>query len=750
MTARLPDPGGDANSWGNILNSFLVVAHNSDGTLQTSAISSGGGITSSQVGTANGVAGLNGSGLVPITQLGTGTGSSSTYLRGDGTWSAVAGSGVTTFNTRSGAVMPQSGDYTFAQVGAAQGLTPTAAKTSAYNANPGDFVPVDASGGSVTITLPTAPTDKSRVEVKLITTSGSNVAIVATGGSDVFNKSGGDSSVSLSLLNQAVMLQYAAGSPGIWYVQTDDLPLSQLDGRYSLSAISSQFKPETYGAKGDGKIVTDGAMTSGSAVLACTTSTPFASTDVGKYVLVWSAKTSSSYLFTQISGFTDSGHVTLNTTATNTVSGVGVLFGTDDTVAIQSAVNAAIARSQNGNGESAIVQFQDKIYCVASAPTVGANQGNAQINLTAISPTVGIKVQISLVGTGSNAQLLHWTGPQPPQQGTILMGMWTVGTLNTTYGNSAVIGGPVSGYGGGGGLFSTMFVVVDNLTVMVPMSTGAYSGMNLYGVGQASVPNFSYLPLAVTPVSTTWPAMATYGNSTYYPGGSCGLIMPAIGNNAVADIGNYVCYFAQVALIASEHANWKSMKTIFCAFGVLSMGNSGGNSCHGITGLYWTCEVVDYPIGSVSSGYYVLSHAIGITVHHLSLESYHNIVGDASGNLQGIVHFDDLSAVNRYYGSSLYTNANLGVKIVQVNTGAGPVASPQAAPATTVAWNNYYYHDAWITVSLSGGTFTSLAIDSTAQPNAAGVSSYSFYLTSGHAYTPTYSAGTLSHTVTLL
>jgi hypothetical protein len=36
--ARLPTPAGDKGSWGGILNDFLEVAHNDDGTLKSSAI----------------------------------------------------------------------------------------------------------------------------------------------------------------------------------------------------------------------------------------------------------------------------------------------------------------------------------------------------------------------------------------------------------------------------------------------------------------------------------------------------------------------------------------------------------------------------------------------------------------------------------------------------------------------------------------------------------------------------------------
>lgn len=41
--ARLPVPGQDENVWGTVLNDYLNVSHNSDGTLQTTALTSAGG-----------------------------------------------------------------------------------------------------------------------------------------------------------------------------------------------------------------------------------------------------------------------------------------------------------------------------------------------------------------------------------------------------------------------------------------------------------------------------------------------------------------------------------------------------------------------------------------------------------------------------------------------------------------------------------------------------------------------------------
>lgn len=36
--ARLPVVGGDANSWGAVLNEYLAVSHSTDGTLKSAAV----------------------------------------------------------------------------------------------------------------------------------------------------------------------------------------------------------------------------------------------------------------------------------------------------------------------------------------------------------------------------------------------------------------------------------------------------------------------------------------------------------------------------------------------------------------------------------------------------------------------------------------------------------------------------------------------------------------------------------------
>lgn len=110
---RLPIPGADEGTWGDILNEYLSVEHNADGTLKKA-----GDISSAQADatqaladldahvaaadphtvyqkesekdTANGYAGLDANTLVPRALLGTGTLDGTKFLRDDATWQAIS------------------------------------------------------------------------------------------------------------------------------------------------------------------------------------------------------------------------------------------------------------------------------------------------------------------------------------------------------------------------------------------------------------------------------------------------------------------------------------------------------------------------------------------------------------------------------------------------------------------------------------------------------------------------------------
>jgi hypothetical protein len=85
---RLPNPGGDDGTWGDLLNDFLLVEHNSDGTLKRAASIASAEQTANK-GVAGGYASLDAQAMLPTVQIG-GTGADGTkFLRGDRTWSAV-------------------------------------------------------------------------------------------------------------------------------------------------------------------------------------------------------------------------------------------------------------------------------------------------------------------------------------------------------------------------------------------------------------------------------------------------------------------------------------------------------------------------------------------------------------------------------------------------------------------------------------------------------------------------------------
>ena len=98
--ARLPEPGGDSGQWGDLLNDYLSIAHNSDGTIKNGAISN---------------ASIQNNAITVAKIATTGTPTSGQTLTYDGTdlsWTTVSGSGsVPDANASTKGLVQLTGDF---------------------------------------------------------------------------------------------------------------------------------------------------------------------------------------------------------------------------------------------------------------------------------------------------------------------------------------------------------------------------------------------------------------------------------------------------------------------------------------------------------------------------------------------------------------------------------------------------------------------------------------------------------------
>jgi len=150
-----------------------------------------------------------------------------------------------------------------------------------------------------------------------------------------------------------------------------------------IPASVGYFNVLDYGAKGDGKTLSDVTTTASSAVIS-SASYSFTSADVGKYITIAGAGASASVLNATINSVS-SGAATLSASAGTAISGTGVAtFGTDNAGAITAAVNAASAA---GGGT---VRLPNGMFVVASK--------------------IVWQSKVSLVGNGASVSILKWIG----------------------------------------------------------------------------------------------------------------------------------------------------------------------------------------------------------------------------------------------------------------------------------------------------------------------------------------------------
>lgn len=348
-----------------------------------------------------------------------------------------------------------------------------------------------------------------------------------------------------------------------------------------------------YGAKGDGEFVTDAAMSSGSAVLT-SASGLFTSNDVNKHIMVLGAGASGvTTLVTTIASFQSSTQVTLAATNASggNVSATVAMWATDDTSAIQSAINAALSyATTHGSAVVRIPTSTGRFYGVAgSLITGGSTLGNSQLTLGAPVATSANKVILTIEGVTNGAGLQHWQQLNQQVNGSTLVsfGVFANSTAQTnsinTNGNPCVIGGPAQpgGYGTGTSVFDNKLVTLRNLSILTTHSVNGftYSAVDFSGLAEANLENFAYGTTGSVQLGS-YSSPALLGN-----GLSIGLLMPANGNNDNNRAANVSCHGGYTfGIFATEHFVCDRLCILYCWSGLCPVGSYFGSvgSTHSI------------------------------------------------------------------------------------------------------------------------------------------------------------------------
>ncbi|MEZ0089944.1 hypothetical protein [Streptacidiphilus sp. EB129] len=369
-----------------------------------------------------------------------------------------------------------------------------------------------------------------------------------------------------------------------------------------------------YGAKGDGQVVIDGAMGSGSFTVTSVSGLFDAVKDPGKAVQVKDAgATGPTTLIGTIQTVNSPTSATLsvaNATGSN-LTGLTVMWATDDTTAIQNAINAAVAYAQ-GHGGAATVYFPAALkafYGVAGALNTSAS-GNAQLTIPVVA-TTGNKLVLTFEGAGDGSAVQHWQQVPPQMSGSTLVsfGVFANPSAQTTsinnHGNPSLLGGPSEpgGYGVAPGVFTNVEVVLRNISLRTTHSAWglAYTAWDFDGCANAALHSVGYGSLGTV-------GNADFGNPSLFGTGlSIGGILPSSGNNDLVVLDNVTCFGGYTyGLFATEHCDMLGVRILYCWAGLCPVGLYDGSvgSTHAIRGFVSVeaCHYTLYLIGAGSGG----------------------------------------------------------------------------------------------------------------------------------------------------
>lgn len=473
-----------------------------------------------------------------------------------------------------------------------------------------------------------------------------------------------------------------------------DVRLDLLEARGPAWIVYPEEAP--YNAKGDAKQVHDANMSLSSATLTSATAS-FVSGDVGKVVVVRGAglNAQGNTLVATIQSVTNTTTVVLTVAAAVAVTSTVAIYGTDDTTALRSALNAAVAAANTaGFGDPKMIL--NRAYMFNGAPVLGgATAGNAQLPLPNRDPTLSKQRVTIECSSKRGAPLYHWAQTNAQLGAGTIVSTLLGQTSDGTYGLPSVIGGPTSlspdsiGVAGR----SNISVAIDGITIVMPRNP-SYVAVDLVRCAQMDIGSLACLAEG-TPLSGQPGQLVSPANSN-----GLGLRVPMVGNNDLVNIDSLSVEGFYYGLTMTDHLTAKRIATIYCD--TAAFVSITGVAEHGVSIQYWSCEATN--TGIEAQGASTGKLPLFISRFDVEVSGGGVTFRDTNSVLVGEVHYSHNASTPPSRSGAV------NLRIVDDNRLRGAFTAP-AVPASTVAVSdaNMPWRDAHVVIT--GGTVTAIVVD---------------------------------------
>jgi len=395
---------------------------------------------------------------------------------------------------------------------------------------------------------------------------------------------------------------------------------------------------------------------------------------------------------------------------------------TNDTAAIQAAIDAAAAYAAANNGYAEVL-FPPATYLLSSAARTDRS-GNAQLALPIVATTSN-KVTLALIGVADAASMPHWQATAGQRNGVVLKSTWNAPDQSSNSNEGSVLGGPTlpNGYVSGAN-YSNCNIVIKGIQIQVQLTARGSdtTGIDLRGMANAHLEDVSFLPNA-TPNQL---------NATYTtPGWNIGIALPVPGNNDLSILRNCSVEGATYGFYMGEHTSADRIAAIYCFTGMLNGGffsSVGQQHYNHIANA--SIEACVNGVHNVASG--------RIVIDVMSVEGSMNHVVDSTGNATGSIGLGGII-------STVNVSNPTGIKVTYLDQKPGTVTAP-SIPASTVVTRNPFWRDAAVQVNNGTATVSGVGVDGATVLTGPGM----VIIPSGKSITLTYSGGTPTWSWTLL